>query len=212
MRVLLIESDSRAGDPAVLHLEAAGHDVVLCPDRGEPVFPCRGLFGCCPLDEAPVDVALLVRAHPWPRPTPREFGVTCALRRHVPLVVAGMLALNPYERYATTLRDGDGDVVATCDWAAEAPLPSHGDLASEALADVLGRAGIDTAGSTATVTRREGRLRVSVHAAQPLDHAIAHRAAVRVIGALRRLDRDATGVDVDVEAFGGGPPTRVSTR
>src|SRR5215831_9597160 len=101
MRALLLESDAHAGAHVERALESAGHTVVRCHEAGGPAFPCRALSdpGSCPLD-APggVDVAVVFR-HPHPKPTAYEDGVTCALRRDVPVVIAGSPLLNPYERW-----------------------------------------------------------------------------------------------------------------
>ncbi|GIU90286.1 MAG: hypothetical protein KatS3mg010_1385 [Acidimicrobiia bacterium] len=47
-----------------------------------------------------------------------------------------------------------------------------------------------------TVRRTGGRLTVSVHGAERLDHTVKSVASVRIIGALREFDRDAAGIDV----------------
>ena len=58
-----------------------------------PAFPCSALTDDgCPLRRNIVDVALTVRQRPRSQPAPQEDGVTCALRTHVPLVVAGATA------------------------------------------------------------------------------------------------------------------------
>lgn len=120
IRVLLIESDSRAADGVEVTLRGEGHHVERCHPEGQPLFPCRGVIdGGCPLEE--VDVAVVVRAHPWPRPTASERGVTCALRHGLPLVVAGQLGLNPYEPWAAAMVDGTQDVVGVCQQVAEEP-------------------------------------------------------------------------------------------
>ena len=54
-----------------------------------------------------------------PGPTPFEDGVSCALRHHVPLVVAGTTALNPFDDW-TTVTAGDDDIVEACERAGSA--------------------------------------------------------------------------------------------
>lgn len=119
MDVLVVESNVGAGDEAIRELRAAGHRAHTCFAQGMETFPCRALFagGRCPLDEPGVDVALLLRAHPWPSPTSRERGVVCALRAGVPLVVAGQLALDPFERWAVEQVDGTVGVIEACERA-----------------------------------------------------------------------------------------------
>lgn len=121
MNVLVVESNVGAGEETARTLEAAGHRAITCFERGMESFPCRALFagGACPLDEEPIDVVLLVRAHPWPSPTSRERGVPCALRAGVPLVVAGQVVFDPYERWAAEQVDGTVGVVEACERVAQ---------------------------------------------------------------------------------------------
>jgi hypothetical protein len=127
MNVLLLESDAHAADEAAARLRAAGHQVERCHEVGLPAFPCNGLLdgGECPLDRGPIEVALVVRSHPWPRPSTLEDGVVCALRRGVPLVVAGRALLNPYVDWAAAVVDGVEDVVEAIEKVARtAPHPA----------------------------------------------------------------------------------------
>lgn len=113
MRVLIMESDPSAAAGLVAELQDRGHEVVRCHDPSAPAFPCNALTGRCPLDDDPVEVAVVVREHPWPRPTALERGVTCAIRARVPLVVAGRVVLNPYEPWATEVVEGTDGLVDT---------------------------------------------------------------------------------------------------
>ncbi len=197
MRVLVLETSRMASARAERALEAAGHEVVRCHEPGKWGSACKALEdGTCVL--AGVDVALTVREPPFPRAAPFEDGVTCALRSHVPLVVAGNPVLNPFERWATEVLDRGDDIVAGCERAAAAPLPRHGELATEALRTVLELHGLDPAEAEAVVHRRQSVLRVTLHTPQPLSRALAEVAAVRVIAAVRELDHDAVGIDVTV--------------
>src|SRR5262245_27264927 len=108
MRILLIESDPGLAEPTTRTLVQAGHEVVRCTDADGPDFPCVGLAeDACPLDDT-VDVAVAVRAEGQPGLTPREFGATCALRRRLPLVVAGGPAgdLAPFARGSVADSEG----------------------------------------------------------------------------------------------------------
>lgn len=115
MRVLVLESDPRAATVAGQAVEAAGHEVVRCFAPGVGAFPCRALEvgAMCPVDEG-VDVALLVRSRPWPKPTALERGGICALRARVPLVVAGHHGLDPWVAWASASIDGSEGVVDVC--------------------------------------------------------------------------------------------------
>ena len=119
MRVLLMESDAWAADRAGRRLREAGHQTVRCLDADLDSFPCRALQpgGHCPIDCARVDVALLVRARPWPGFTPRELGAVCALRDGLPLVVLGGESAGPWGPLATVIGE-EADVVAACESAA----------------------------------------------------------------------------------------------
>lgn len=112
MRVLLMGGPGPNFEEACRELEESEHEVVVCHDRDEPVFPCKAFRGECPLDEASVDIAVVVRNHAWPRPTPFDRGVTCAVRQEVPVVVTGMDVLNPYEEWTDAIVSRDDDLVA----------------------------------------------------------------------------------------------------
>lgn len=94
MRVLLTESEPGAGDEAEKQLRQAGFDISFChPDHRSDTDACVVLrdIGHCPL-RTDADIALVVdaRAADAPSlPTSREFGACCAVRNHLPLVVAG---------------------------------------------------------------------------------------------------------------------------
>jgi hypothetical protein len=196
LQVLVVESDRGAADEAARELERAGHTVARCHERQADVFPCNGLTPAgCPLERQVVDVVLDVRARPGSQPQPGEDGATCAVRQHVPLVVAGPPATGPYDAYAAVRLHRTYDVVAACEEAATAPLPRHTEVARAALAEVLGRRGGREV-STVTVRRNHGTLVVDVGGLSSADHATRSMAAVRVTGALRALDRHARGVDV----------------
>lgn len=115
MRVLVMESDPHAADEASKRLHSAGHDVERCFERDLGSFPCKALHagGRCPLDDGPIDVAVVVRGHAWPRPTPLELGAVCALRAGVPLVEAGITVFSPFHRWVAAMVDGD-EVVDPC--------------------------------------------------------------------------------------------------
>ncbi|MCX7621594.1 MAG: hypothetical protein N2037_12220 [Acidimicrobiales bacterium] len=96
-------------------LRAGGHEVLSCHFDNGPAFPCVGLAGAspCPMDEA--DLVLSVRSHPLPQPTRREIGVTCGLRRGLPLIVVGRTMLNPFESFASAVVDDLEEVLPTVD-------------------------------------------------------------------------------------------------
>ena len=128
------------------------------------------------------------------RPSAREDGVVCALRRRIPLVVAGSADDNPYGD-AVEVIPPTGDVVGACERAAVAPLVRQTAAATEALREVLTRRAVETM-PTVTVRRMRGRLIVEVTGAAGLPISVRSMAAVRMTGAVRTVDRSALGIDV----------------
>jgi hypothetical protein len=197
LNVLVVEGTPGAGRSVCDELRAAGHTVLRCHEPGAAAFPCAAIaYGkTCPLEGRTVDVAVDVRKTPHPQASPLEDGVRCAIRSHVPVVVAGATALNPYEEYATAVVDHVYDVVDACERAATAPLRGHGAAASRVLAEVMRTHGVEPSDATVAVTRDRGVLNVEVHGAELLDQQTKTIAAARIVGAVRALDRSATKID-----------------
>jgi hypothetical protein len=199
MEVLVVESDPGAAVIAIAQLEAAGHSVRRCHEVGAPAFPCSGLEpGHCPLEESAIDVVLTVRGSGHARPTPLEDGVTCALRRHAPVVVAGRTTLNPFERYPVTLAGVD-DIVGACERAAAGAQLGHEAVGTTALAQTLGHAGIPTAEAFVSVHRSGEGLRVQLHVPMETPKEVRDIASVRVVGALRGYDPYAPGINASCQ-------------
>jgi hypothetical protein len=90
MRVLVTESKAGAAAPVRTELVLRGHQVLSChPDSGDD-FHCTAINagGTCPLDLGLVDVLVDVRDEDY-QFTTREYGVVCARRVDVPIVIAG---------------------------------------------------------------------------------------------------------------------------
>ncbi|MGZ4690708.1 MAG: hypothetical protein ACXWAY_13865, partial [Acidimicrobiia bacterium] len=180
-------------------LEAAGHRVARCHEPGSRAFPCAGLDpGRCPLEEDPIDVVLTVRPRTHPRPSPLEDGVTCALRRHVPVVVAGRTALNPFAQYSATFA-GTDDVVAACERAATGPQLDHEAVATRMLCQTLSRADLPSENARAGVRRSGKGLRVTLYMPAGTSSKQRDVASVRVVGALRAFDPHAPNIEVGYE-------------
>ena len=197
LNVLVLESDPDAASVAREELEGAGHTVRMCHEPGCAAFPCNALREdrACPLAGEPIDVALDVRRRPRTEPTIREDGVACAIREHVPLVVAGATMFNPFAYYATETCDDTLDAVAACERAAAAPLARHTAVAQESLDSTLERRSLPTDANVA-VYRRNGSLHVSVGVGSGVDRATKAMVAVRIAAALRAIDRYSRGIDV----------------
>ena len=202
MRILCTETTPGIADATAARLGAAGHEVVRCfdPDGG-PSRPCVGLDrDACPLDlPGGVDVVVDVRSEEEPHPVVHEQGTTCAIRRHVPLVVHGAGWPNPFARW-TTVAVSDGDVVDACEDAVRRQLNDLAATAAIVARRVLDD-GVQGAGGdvSASVDRRGRDLRVVVHrpdTAMASDGAIA----VRIHQALRAAGVDQESISISCTA------------
>ena len=112
-RVLVVGTDDWAIEQGAEVLTAVGFTVLRCHDAGAPTFPCNALRpgGVCPV-EAGVEVVVDIRARPSATPDPNEFGVVCAVRDRIPLVVGGLGEHNPFSPWATVVVQPSGDLVS----------------------------------------------------------------------------------------------------
>jgi hypothetical protein len=195
MKVLVLESEAGAATIAAAQLERAGHQVLRCHEPGARAFPCAALQDDgCPLERECVDVVLTVRGRPVGQPTALEDGVSCALRRRVPVVVAGRTSVNPFKSFPVTV--AGRDVVQACELAASGSLVEHEGIAQRTLDESLQRAGAATEAARVEVTRRSGGLRATLHFPPGTPERVRAMASVRVVGALRAFDPSAGGLDV----------------
>ena len=200
MRVLLVEGELGASCGAALELANAGHTVARCHGQDEPSFPCRGLTAdACPLDDGDVDAVVVVRGQEMIGGPERESGVDgarCALRRHVPLVLAGDTGRSRLRAFAAAESSGSDGLVAVVEGVAHAPLRRHADAARVAFAGVLEAHGLDSRVAEVVVTRDAGRLHVELCPLAPVPPAVAEIASVRVAAAIRAIDRFTRVIDV----------------
>jgi hypothetical protein len=201
MRVLLLEGDPGAASAVESQLTAAGHQVSRCHDPGTAGFPCRGLtgVGTCPLESEHVDVAVVVRSQPGDGPSAGEDGVRCALRRFVPLVVAGEVSSSPYRAWAAVVHEGIDELATAVAEAASTPLRRHAEAATRSLREVLDRHGLDSSMAEAHVRRVGDDLRIMLRPNVPIEPAVAEMASVRAVGAVRALDPHPRVIDVTIE-------------
>lgn len=204
MRILCVENEPGAAQRAVEGLRAGGHEVVRCFEHGQAT--CVGLDGpgACPLDQPDgVDVVLAVRAAGHPAPAAGEVGVTCALRRRVPLAVAGSVRPNPFARWTGAVAEPGGDVVAACQVAERGAFGALGAEVTAAVCRVLGP-GCRPEVDVRTVVRRQERgLAVTVY--RPAS-ASGHDAdlAVRAHRALRDAGVTAPRLSISCADSGAG--------
>ena len=186
MHVLFSETITAASALAAKELTAAGHIVHSCHGPGDLGTVCPALRGgACPLEHSNVDVAVTVRRSNATEAAPIDDGVFCALRRHVPVVVAGETNAHPFARYPHD-RVGDPRLLPAAVDAAAAELRDHTVVAT---AEARRAAGPQ---AFATVRRQHGGLHVTLVNAGPK----AARTAVRVAGVVRAFDPYAKSIDV----------------
>lgn len=195
MKILVLESDAGAASATVEQLEAAGHEVTRCHEPGAGAFPCAALADphACPAEQG-AEVTLLVRGAGARATTTLEDGVSCAIRRRLPVVVAGDVTENPYEAFAVTAED---DVVGRVEAAGRGNQAGHAEAARQALTEVLERAGVDAAAVDVQVYRRGADLLVSLDLPEEMESFHRQAAAVRAVGAVRAYDPYAARIDVD---------------
>ncbi len=195
MRILVTETHAEAALPATRQLIEAGHEVVRCRADAGPAFPCAGLEpGGCPI-EGGIDVAPTVRSGPPPQPTAREDGVVCALRRHVPLVVAAPPGPNPFEGWSTVAVD-DRDLVAACEQAAASDVARLSDAARAEARRFLAKRGYDVEGVDVLTRRSAHELKVQITLPDGLSGPEADAVAVSVADAVRSLEPTIPVIDV----------------
>jgi hypothetical protein len=189
LQILVVESSPGAADDACGELTAAGHTVRRCRARDAEPFPCNGIAEGqkCPFDDGGVDVAIGVRQFPHAQTSSMEDGLRCAIRKRVPLVLAGANALSPYAGYATETIAGTRGVVATCERVAGAPLPAHTAAATRVAVDATRDAGLATV-PQAVVRQRGNALVVEIFGAGGLSPAAKTVVSARVLVAVRELD------------------------
>jgi hypothetical protein len=201
MRVLVVGTSTGAVEHTSCVLRDAGHEVTGCHRAGDGAFPCRGLRGdACPLDGPGVDVVVTARNRRvndgmWLMPAPLEDGAVCALRRRVPMVVHGLTSMNPFAEWASATSRDDDELLAVVEEVSRMPMQAHSDLARETARQVLQAAGLPADGVDAAVRRLDGRLRVTLTLPTGAESGETGVTA-KVLGALRRFDPDARGIDL----------------
>ena len=197
MKVLVVETEPHAAATAAAQLEMSGHQIERChePDQDASAFPCIGLSsGRCPVEDTDIDVVLTVRGPSHPSPAPLEDGVTCALRRRLPVVVAGRTSTSPFDRYHVAV--ANQDVVGACERAAAGRQIQHEAVAGRALDWTLRHRDLPLDAARADVRRHDGGLQVTLFVPAETPNVVRDMAIVRVAGALRAFDTRSSRIDV----------------
>jgi hypothetical protein len=196
--VLVLESERGAARKAEAALTAAGHRVHRCHEVGDRGFPCLGLTepAGCPLDRS-IDVALVVRSHVDPKPTPLEDGVSCAIRAGVPLVEDGPDLYDPYGSWLADRVDEQGVVAAVHRAAAGVDDPLRTAILDRC-ALLLQAHAIPQEAVACSFEPDGGSLRVELAVDAPVDRQLSQAMAVRVLDAVRSTGRTYGHVDVRV--------------
>jgi hypothetical protein len=195
--VMVLESDQDTASAAIHQLQLAGHRVHRCHEPGLPAFPCNGLADdrTCPL-AGHVDVALLVRAHVRPSPTPLEDGVGCAIRAGVPIVEEGPDVFDPFAPWV--IERVDDDVVAACESAAVRRFEPLVREIRDRVDLMLARRGLDASSVSCEVEHDGTRLCVTLRGSG-LGEALRQALAVRVLDGVRAGGTTVGNVDVAFE-------------
>lgn len=202
MRILLMETNPGDGDGIARELTSSGHEVSRCHDPGEAPFPCHALVDGedCPLDHEDVQAAVLVRGAGGPAGrSAGEDGVRCALRRQIPVVLAGEAEGSTYRDWAVSTVPQSEQVVGEVEAAAAAPLVRHQEAALRSLRAVLMQHDLDATRAAATVHRDGSDIVVSLRTGLELEKQVAEMCSVRAMGAVRDLDPFSRKINVSIE-------------
>ncbi len=196
MDILVTESKGGPGTEAAAELEAAGHRVHWCHAPSAPAFPCLGLVSGCPLEEGTIDLVVAARHHVRPTPTAGEDGVTCGLRRGIPVAVVGQSLMNPFEPFGAIAVTGD--LVSACERIASSRRIGYEEVALVTVCQALAYENQPTDRASVSVERIDGRLHVQVFVPVEVPERVRQHLAVRVVGRLRKHDRHVAGIDIGV--------------
>lgn len=167
-------------------LAEAGHAVHACHDRD---WGCVGLEDRCPLDEGPIDVAVVL-----PEPGGRfdAQGVACAHRRRIPILAVGADAHDPIRRVATAH-------VTAVDEGTAAALERLGSDASGHIAAIEQALAERTEqGESVVVTATRSPNRLAVQLVLDADERRANAIADAARAAARGYDPEIAVIDVSV--------------
>lgn len=178
-------------------LEKGGCDVARCKETPASTFVCHGFVGRCPIDDGVAAAVVTGSDSGDGRP---EDGASCAIRRRVPLVVAGKLGDHPYGQWAAAeVRDPQRHLLTAIREVTEGASPTHSDVALRAATSMASRWSAGDINFTVAVHRADdGRLSAHVETSRELAPDLQHSLADTVRGRLRVYDAEAPSIDVSV--------------
>ena len=201
MHILLVEGHAGEARETERTLQELGHSTYRCTDHDAAAFPCNGMTtGSCPLEHEPIDAAVLIRTELADMHTAREDGARCALRRHVPLVLAGDVESSAFRDWATDTTEDLATIPEAVERAAGRQLDRHSDAARRSFLAVLVGNDLSTVGADAAVRRSGSGLRVTLSSPEVIPQPLRESAAVRAAGAVRDVDPYVSRIDVEVSA------------
>ncbi len=200
--VLVPDGASDAARGVTAELRRAGHTVHHCVGESSRVVCVAVQGGQCPLDTSPISVAVCAPVTDPANPSLADEGVSCSIRRGIPVVIVGEADGSPFLPYAvsTSTESGVAEAVSA---AASEPLRAPTERATTVLRRELDRHGMTEAPASAEVRRKaDGGLSVILRTSAAVPPAACRAAAVKVAGAVRALDRWARYVDVQMTPGG----------
>ncbi len=201
MHILLVEGHAGEALETEKTLQELGHAIHRCTDHDADAFPCNGMVsGSCPLEHEPIDAAVLVRTELADMASSREDGARCALRRHVPLVLAGDVEASAFRDWATDTTDDLAAIPDAIERAAHRQLDRHSEAAKRSFLAVLVGNDLSTDGADAAVRRSGADLRVTLSSPEQIPQTLRESAAVRASGAVRDVDPYVSRIDVEVSS------------
>lgn len=192
MHILMPDTSTEGARTVERDLRATGHVVHGCRTGADPCSVLRGEE--CPLDTAPVDLAVQVGPA---GDDPLGHGELCAVRRRIPLILADGAAEHPLAPWAAAVVSEE-QVASAVDRTRRSSLPGHTAVARRVLADELRRLGVDPAAAVVEVHRADGGLQVDLWVPPAVGERDAEMIAVHVCQQVRRHDPWARTLDVGV--------------
>lgn len=194
MRILLVDGVRSETSILAGQLGERGHDVVRCfPDGVDSM--CVGVDHPerCPVESLGCDVAVVVRDRAE-RPTLREMGAVCAVRRHIPLVEVRPDSDSPFSSWSTPTGSAVVEAVEDFDSGFRPALVAavESKLAGIPAVERLGRI------PTVAVRCKESALQLSISIPSEASRVDEEAIVIWAVRALREADPHSSTADVTI--------------